>query len=84
MICKSHERQLSFWGASCGKTGKNPEKQRTNSEGQRLLLKKCAVYSFGDAMQRSGQPGAFPTGLFVFYDAVSVGYRPCLQDTTPP
>lgn len=51
--------------------------------GRVCLSKKCAVFAFGDAMQRSGQPGAFPTALFGLYGATSEGYRPCSQDTIP-
>ena len=52
--------------------------------GRVCLSKKCAVFAFGDAMQQSGQPGAFPTALFELYGATSEGYRPCSQDTIPP
>lgn len=84
MIFDDHERQLPFLREAVKKLLKNSEKQRTNSEGQSLPLKKVRCFCFGDAMQRSGQPGAFPTGLFVLYDAASEGYKPCSQDTIPP
>ena len=51
--------------------------------GRVCLSKKCAVFAFGDAMQRSGQAAAFPTALFGLYGATSEGYRPCSQDTIP-
>lgn len=50
----------------------NHKKQRTNSEGQELPLKKCAVLYFGNAMPQLGQQGAFPTGQFVFYGAALI------------
>ena len=84
MIINDHERQPSFLRIAVEKLSNYFKKQRTYPERQGLPLKKCAVYTFGDAMQQSGQSGAFPTGLFVFYDAASEGYRPCLQDTIPP
>ena len=84
MIINDHERQPSFLRLAVEKLSNYFKKQRTYPEGQGLPLKKCAVYTFGDAMQQLGQSGAFPTGLFVFYDAASEGYRPCLQDTIPP
>ena len=84
MIFDDHERQLPFLREAVKKLLKNSEKQRTNSEGQSLPLKKVRCFAFGDAMQRSGQPGAFPTALFELYGATSEGYRPCSQDTIPP
>ena len=84
MIINDHERQPSFLRIAVENCQIISKKQRTYPEGQGLPLKKCAVYTFGDAMQQSEQSGAFPTGLFVFYDAASEGYRPCLQDTIPP
>ena len=76
MICENHEGRPSFLHEAVEKLLKKCKKQRTNAEGQSLPLKKYAVFSFGDAMQRSGQPGAFPTGLFVLYGAASEDYRP--------
>ena len=67
MIYKNHERQLSFLGLAVEKLVNKSRKQRTDSEGQSLPLKKVRCFSFGDAMQRSGQPDAFPTDLFVLY-----------------
>ena len=84
MICENHEGRPSFLHEAVEKLLKKCKKQRTNAEGQSLPLKKYAFFSFGDAMQRSGQPGAFPTGLFVLYGAASEDYRPCSQDTIPP
>ena len=84
MIFDNHERQLPFLREAVEKLSNYFKKQRTYPEGQGLPLKKCAVYTFGDARQQSGQSGAFPTGLFVFYDAASEGYKPCSQDTIPP
>ena len=84
MIINDHERQPSFLRLAVEKLSNYFKKQRTYPEGQGLPLKKCAVYTFGDAMQQSGQSGVFPTGLFVFYDAASEGYSACLQDTIPP
>ena len=84
MIINDHERQPSFLRIAVEKLSNYFKKQHTYPEGQGLPLKKCAVYTFGDAMQQSGQSGAFPTGLFVFYDAASEGYKPCSQDTIPP
>ena len=70
--------------AGCGKTDKNSENSALTLRGRVCLSKKCAVFAFGDAMQRSGQTGAFPTDLFVLYGAASEDYRPCSQDTIPP
>ena len=75
MIFDNHERQLPFLREAVEKLSNYFKKQRTYPEGQGLPLKKCAVYTFGNAMQQSGQPDAFPTGLFVFYDAASEGYN---------
>ena len=84
MIFDNHERQPSFLRLAVEKLSNNFKKQRTYPEGQDMPLKKCVVYTFGDAMQQSGQPGAFPTGLFVLYGAASEDYRPCSQDTILP
>ena len=84
MICKNHERQPSFLGVAVEKLVKNSENSALTLRGRLCLSKKCAVFAFGDAMQRSEQPGAFPTALFELYGATSEGYRPCSQDTIPP
>lgn len=84
MICKNYEGQPSFMHEAVEKLVKKCKKQRTYQEGQDMPLKKCAVLTCRNATQQSGQPDAFPTGLFVFYDAASEGYRPCSQDTIPP
>ena len=84
MIFDNHERQLPFLREAVEKLSNNFKKQRTYPEGQVLPLKKCAVFTYRNAMQQSGQPGAFPTGLFVLYGAASEDYRPCSQDTIPP
>lgn len=84
MICENHEGQPSILHEAVEKIVKKCKKQRTYPEGQDMPLKKCAVFTFGNAMQQSGQPSAFPTGLFELYGAASEGYRPCSQDTIPP
>ena len=84
MICENHEGQPSFLREAVEKLSNNFKKQRTYPEGQDMPLKKVRCFTFGDATQQSGQPGAFPSGLFVFYGAASKGYRPCSQDTIPP
>ena len=73
-----------FWWLAVEKLVKYSENSALTLRGRVCLSKKCAVFAFGDAMQQSGQPGAFPTGLFVLYGAASEDYRPCSQDTIPP
>ena len=64
MICKNHERQPSFLGTGCGKTGKKFRKQRTNSEGQSLPLKKVHCFSFWTLCNgRDNQVPSQPTCL---------------------
>ena len=84
MICENHEGQPSFLRKAVEKMTKNRKNNALIQRGRVCLSKKCAVFTFGNAMQQSGQPDAFPTGLFVFYDAASEGYRPCSQDAIPP
>ena len=46
MIFDDHERQLPFLREAVKKLLKNSEKQRTNSEGQSLPLKKVRCFLF--------------------------------------
>ena len=46
MICKNHERQPSFLRQAVEKLSIIFKKQRTNSEGQRLPLKKVRCFLF--------------------------------------
>ena len=60
MICKNHERQPSFLVAGCGKTDKKFRKQRTNSEGQSLPLKKVRCFCFWRCYATVGTTRCFP------------------------
>ena len=60
MICKNHERQPSFFRGGCGKTGKKFRKQRTNSEGQALPLKKVCCFCFWRCYATVGTTRCFP------------------------
>ena len=46
MICENHEGQPSFLHEAVGKRVKKAKKQRTNSEGQDLPLKKVRCLYF--------------------------------------
>lgn len=83
MIFDNHEEQLPFLREAVEKLSNNYKNSTLTLRGRVCLSKKCAVFAFGDAMQRSGQPAAFPTALFGLYGATSEGYRPCSQDTIP-
>lgn len=60
MICKNHERQPSFLGVAVEKTGKKFRKQRTNSEGQALPLKKVHCFCFWRCYATVGTTRCFP------------------------
>ena len=76
MILWNHARQPSFLGRTVKTVDKNKKNSAQTLRGRVCLSKKCAVYTFGNTMQQSGQSDAFPTGLFVFYDAASEDDRP--------